>query len=204
MMKKLLILAAIIASPLAHCEATPPSLKDVMANVHTHLNRQLEPGDTVLLGDSITQYWKTNQIERNGVNFAVASSTSTDVINKIDQVSNLCVAGNAQIMTGINDIHLDHKHPRQLMINIGTIGTKLNCANVTWIGILHPTRDDFTLEKQAAIDKANSVIRSVCASMAHCRYIAPPKMFKSYLSDGLHPNKAGYAVLNARIRNAQK
>ena len=203
-MKKILVLiAAILAAPLGHCEATP-SLKDVMSNVHTHLNRQLEPGDTVLLGDSITQYWKTNQIERNGVNFAVASSTSADVLKKIDQVSNLCVAGNAQIMTGINDIHLDNKHPRQLMINIGAIGDKLNCANVTWIGILHPTRADFTPDKQVAIDKANSVIRAVCASMAHCRYIAPPRMFKSYLSDGLHPNKAGYAVLNARIRSAQK
>ena len=203
-MKKLIILAAILAAPLGHCEpAKAPTLQDYMSVYHGRMNSQIERNRTVvILGDSISQAWLTDNYEKGtSANFAVGGSTSADVLEKISKTS-VCKAGNVQLMVGVNDIY--HGLYRDLANNIRTIAQKINCAKVTWLGVMHPTASKFDASMHQEIDFINDRIKSACQSMRRCTYVEPVTLLgDDYLPDGLHPSAKGYAKMNINILNSK-
>ena len=200
MKKILLLIAAILAAPLAHCEkAQTPDLQYYMNIYHGRMNAQIEKNKTVvILGDSISQAWLIDNYQRGiAANFAVGGSTSDDVLSKIEKTS-VCKAGNVQLLVGINDIY--HGLYRDLANNTRTIAQKINCDKTTWLGVMHPTAPKFDAVAHAEIDKINVLIKRVCHSMKRCTYVEPVKLFgDDYLADGLHPSALGYAKMNTNI-----
>jgi len=203
-MKKILFISAILAAPMANCAPVPqaPTLQTYMSIYHGRMNAQIVKGKTVvILGDSISQAWLTDNYERGTTaNFAVGGSTTADVLYKIDH-TDVCKAGKVQLMAGINDIY--QKKYRQLANNTRTIAQKINCAKVTWLGVMHPTAPKFDASMHQEIDLINDRIKSACKSMRSCTYVAPVSLFGAdYLPDGLHPSALGYAKMNKNIIQA--
>ena len=203
-MKKLILLAAILAAPVGNCApSSAPTLQDYMAIYHGRMNSQIERNRTVvILGDSISQAWLTDNYEKGTTaNFAVGGSTSQDVLEKIARTS-VCKAGNVQLMVGINDIY--HGLYSDLANNTRTIAQKINCAKVTWLGVMHPTASKFDADMHQEIDFINTRIKLACQSMRRCTYVEPVTLFDDdYLPDGLHPSANGYAKMNANILNSK-
>ena len=188
-MNKLILAAALLLPQIGQAV----TLNQYLKPVHATLNQQLVDGDVANFGDSITQRWKPQEGKKAPVNFAVGGSMSSDVIAKIDDTTNLCKAGNVQLLVGINDIA--HGKYHQLITNLPILAAKLGCAKVTWIGILHPTRSDFTSDKHTFITKANGQIKKFCGAMPNCTYVPPPQMIDSDYGDKLHPNASGYGKM---------
>lgn len=186
-MKSLTLLFAITLSANA---TTYAELADVYNNKQL---AQLQTGQRVFIGDSITEGWNTTADFPRSLNIGIRGITTSNLVQMLPPKLSAFQSVQAPIhlMIGINDIKTGQFDT--LMANLGTLSTQLSPYQVWWSGIMMPIGFSSLHTRQIAV--ANRRIRQVCYAMPSCTYVAPPVMLAEDYTDGLHPTPAGYAKL---------
>lgn len=212
-MKKLaiVVITALTATQsINYCNAAE-SWFDKNQRIHTALAEQVQPGQEIFLGDSITHRFNTALINPFSINFGISGLGAQRMVDYY-HAGAVKKAGKVRIMIGVNSIVDTPAYDRMMGTdgagagNLRTIAVQYSGVKVVWHGITTPITAAFGEVEIERIRNANRTIAWLCRTiMPDCLYITPPNLTAAHYSDGVHPNAAGYAVIvknELRIRAA--
>ncbi|MGV3696100.1 SGNH/GDSL hydrolase family protein [Flavobacterium sp.] len=223
-MKKSLLFLTALMSSIVYCQRDD-ALWD-WPNLHKYkmenatLNRNLDPTHTVvLMGDSITEFWKTTDLgffNKTGyIDRGISGQTTSQMLLRFRQdVINLKPKV-VVILAGINDI-AENTGPitlEQIMGNIASMCelAKSNSINIVLCSVLpantFPWRPDILpADKVIAL---NGMLKDYAQShsIVYVDYYSEMVDDRKGLNakwgdDGVHPNLAGYKVMEALLEPA--
>jgi lysophospholipase L1-like esterase len=182
-------------------------------DANTELKSQANPGDRgVFMGNSITDFWIENSPEffkdNDFIDRGISGQTSpqmlirfrADVIDLHPKV--------VAILAGTNDI-AGNTGPSTLEMIENNIMSMAELATANKIKVILCSllpASDFQSRPPEKIDSLNAWLRNYAASHKmkyvdyYSAFVDKDKGFKKeYSEDGLHPNKAGYAIMEQLV-----
>lgn len=172
-----------------------------MRRVLAIVQEQIEPGDTVLIGDSIAQGMAANS-QLRAVNLGVSGARAADLAQFIAGFTRLNLAGTIYLEGGINDLLAGS--PEQAAGGVRAALAKLPPEpRVIASGVLPINPDRLQAAKHptpAEIGAVSAEIARLCAARPNCVFVdvsamsdAEGRLAPAYdRGDGIHLSRAGY------------
>lgn len=188
------------APPDAASQQVPPPQK-----------QDQEPaGPIVFIGDSITARWDVQAFVPGAINAGIGGQTSCQMLARID-VEIAKHPATVVILGGINDISLEPDPTPQCVIEMAQRALAAGAAVIVctllpdnyWVGskAIHSNE-----EGDAAIERFNTEIRAGAAAYGYTvadfyrAFLLKGDSRFELLSDGVHPNDAGYAFMQSILQ----
>ena len=160
-----------------------------------HWNRS-----TVFLGDSITQYWSLPVH-----NAGVAGQHTSEIFSRFSQ--DVLGRGYARviILTGTNDIWSENGQSDQVVQEIGFMAATARAAGIEPVLCKLPPMLN-SAAFNADVVTLNATIANLALTNGYLLidYYTPMAEHPEYFSDGVHPNTAGYAVMETALASVIK
>lgn len=173
-------------------------------------------GATLFVGDSFFQFWRdgTNGIEKfsksfegeNVFNIGISASTTHDIRALYQNTVALTNPKNIIINNGINNVDDDSENGLKCFRNVkDLVDDYLEYFPETNVYYLSITRCTGTFaNKWQDHSLSNKMMKDYCEKTARLTYLDVMSLYgndyASYLSDGLHPNQAGYDLFEQIIK----
>lgn len=175
----------------------------------------------VFLGDSITNNWYRNTTfltDYGFVNFGVSGQTTGQMLQRMKSQVLAAEPDLIVFLGGVNDI-AGNQGPvsdNMIMTNIGTIasmavegGSKIVLCSILPINDIYWNKSVDIADARERILAINGMITQLCIDKGYdfCDYYNAMTdgrggLVQSYSNDGLHPNNAGYAVMQPLVLDA--
>jgi lysophospholipase L1-like esterase len=164
----------------------------IMIGYHKAMDGSVPAGAAIFLGDSITQGLATAAVAPDSVNFGIGAATTSELLRNLPSYKSLERASSIFLLIGTNDIGEGLTRGLDERLRAISLAIPLD-KPLIWSGIMPAYSDRHRPEMIAA---ANKTIHDLCSRRTECFYIDTQAIFsadRSLLSDGVHPNDAGYS-----------
>jgi lysophospholipase L1-like esterase len=208
-----LLLAAL--GPLAHADPAPADWPNLAVYRDRNAARLAQPPAArrvVFMGDSITEGWPLEALRPSFVNRGISGQTTPQMLLRfradvLDLKPRVVV-----ILAGTNDIagNTGPATPEMIEGNIASMAELAKAHHVrVVIGALVPAAAYYwapTIQPAPVIAQLNQWLRDYARRQGHVfvdfhtpMAEADQSLRKAYSEDGVHPNAAGYAVMNELV-----
>jgi len=191
---------------LAGAEFTP-YYRDLNAHLR-RVERNLEDGRVLFLGDSHVQAWQVAQVHEAAVNLGIGGETTLRLLLRLGDYRSLPRARAVVLLVGFNDLYF--RTPEEA----ATILRKLLAGLPPAMPVVQfavPPVDERVAGhgRNAQVAALNAAFRAACAGP--CRFVEVGDALRDeagnlqrrfHEGDGIHLNRAGYEVLTRLARQA--
>jgi|SRR5690554_137318 len=190
------------------------------SKVYSFFNENIEPGGTIFLGDSLTEFYRLDEFfpNLNVYNRGIAANTSIDVLNRLEDNVIKMKPKKVFLQIGTNDLGEKAK-PIEVIDNIKTIISRIkNGVEDVKIFLisLYPVNSRVMLHskfitgkrKNKVIDYINQELINYCQEnnitfidVASHLKDENGKLKKKYTLEGLHINSFGYLKITEILKD---
>lgn len=172
------------------------------------LSHRIKPGKLLFFGDSITDFWplKKHFAKYDPVNSGISGDTTCDLLARAEVCVYAYHPRAVVLLIGVNDIINENRKAAEIVENIRLLLEEMQAHGIKRILVqsCYPTFGRFAFANEEIL-QLNDRLKELASAYGclyadvHAALLDPngSELCKAYSDDGLHPNKAGYAVAAA-------
>ena len=180
-------------------------------------NENVEKGQIVFVGDSITDYCDLEEFypDLKAYNRGISADTTVGLLDRMDESIFDLEPQLIVLLIGINDLLGDDlRSPEEIAVNMNKILDEIQTKSPNTKIILQAPYPVSSKSSYGRVDNANEKVKELSAlyaTMAQEKGITYVDLYDTlldqetkefnldYSNDGLHPNKKGYEVISAKL-----
>jgi len=175
----------------------------IMVGFHNRINKNMNAGSVVFIGDSITQGLAVSEVSDKSVNFGIGGDTTLGVITRLGEYTALDKSQLIVLAIGIND--LKYRNNQEIILNFINIFERLPADIPILVSAILPV-DEISSEKNnynKRINAINTELKKISIENSRLYFMDISKNIidstgnledKYHNGDGVHISRLGYQV----------
>jgi len=182
-------------------------LESILERVHLRADALVEPGATLLFGDSHLHALPASALPVRVVNYAISGETAAALSERIGRYGSVAQSGRIVVLTGQNDLARGADDASVT----GAVDTILRrvpaTTGVVLIALLPASEPDVAVARRTRL---NARLEQICSARPGCRFMpsgaladAEGRLDARYAErDGIHLTAVGYQTLSVALKPA--